>query len=182
MSGLFGGNNAASQQGTAWSNLNTLFNTSQNAATGFGTQGTSALNQSQDYFQTLLGGNRTATAEAVAPAADAATSAAAAQKKQLADMGTGRTGGAVATSQQLDDSTRAQIDTLIGGAAPAAATSLAGIGSTDIGGMLSALGIGEGSASTLGAQATNQYQYSDTAATNAGKSAAELGLIALLAA
>jgi hypothetical protein len=141
-------------QNSAWSNLNSLFGTTSNAAQGYGASGNAALGGAQQFFQSLLSGNRTATANAVAPAATASTAAATAAKKQSADMGGGRTGGGVAQNQQIDDATRAQVDSLVGGAAAAAATNLENIGSTNIQAMLSALGIGSSSAGTLGSQVT----------------------------
>lgn len=145
------------QQSSAWSNLNSLFGTSSNASQGLGASGTQATGAAQNFFNSVLG-NRTAQAQAVAPAASAATAGAQAQKNQLASEGTGRTGGAVATSQQIDDATRAQIDSLIGAAAPAAANSLEGIGSTQVADMLNALGIGNSAAGTLGGQTTQDIQ------------------------
>lgn len=152
----------------AWANLNKLFGTATDSSASLNTSGTaekstglSDLGKSADYWQTLLGGDRQATAAAVAPAANAATNAADATKKEQASFGTGRTGGAVAGNQQTDDKVRSQIDTLIGSQRGEAAGQLANIGATtagigeaDIAAMLQSLGIASGTQSSVGGEAT----------------------------
>ena len=169
-------------QTSAWTNLNSLFGTANTAAQGYGSSGNAAGASAQNFFQSLLGGNRTATANAVAPAAEASTAAAQAQKNALASQGTGRTGGAVDKSQQLDDATRASTDSLIGGAAPAAASALQGISAQDTSAMLSALGLSGSSSSTLGSQTTGEITAQQQASAQMWSSlisgAAKVGAIA----
>ena len=140
------------QQQQSWTNLNSLFSTAADAAKSFGTSGKGTLDQVTSYFKNLLGGNRAATMQAVAPAANAARAGADAQKKEQATMGTGRTGGTAAQNQTIDDQVRAAIDNLIAGAAPAAAGALTGIGQADIAAMMNALGLGTEATGTAGAQ------------------------------
>ncbi len=143
------------QQTQSWTNLNSLFKSASDTASSFGAKGSSTLNDVTKYFKTLLSGDRAATAKAEAPGIASIQSGAEAAKKQRADMGTGRTGGAVAENQQSEDRTRSQIDSLISSAAPGAATSLTGIGESDINAMLSALGLGTNAAATVGGQTTS---------------------------
>lgn len=140
------------QQQQSWANLNSLFGQASNAASSFGAKGSSTLDDVTKYFKTLLSGDRTATAEAVAPAANAARAGADASKKQEADMGTSRTGGTVAGNQQREDQVRSQIDTLIGGVKPAAANALGSLGEADVNAMMQALGLGTTATGTAGAQ------------------------------
>ncbi len=155
------------QQG-AWNNLNSVFNTSQQQSQQLGQTGTQLqgtgiqdIGQASNYWKNLLQGNRQQTMAAVAPAANAAVDQADASKRQEAEMGTGRGGGTNAIDQQRATNTQSQIDTLIGGVAPTAASNLAsegatvaGIGSQDISAMLNALGIGFGAEANLGSQST----------------------------
>lgn len=163
-----GDSQAKEQRGASWGQLNQLFGTSTAAASDLGATGKAekakgfgTLDDVTSYLNTLFRGNRQATAEAVAPAANAATAAADATKKEQATMGTGRTGGGVAQNQQIADKTRAEIDTLISRVKPEAAAGLtgigefeAGLGMQDISNMLSALGIGVSASGTSGGQAT----------------------------
>ena len=138
-------------QTQSWGNLNSLFNTASTAAGSFGSQGQDALGQVTSYFKNILG-SRQGAASSVAPATEAATAGADAQRKQSADMGTGRTGGTAAGNQQAGDQTRSQVDTLIAGAGPQAAQGLSAIGAGDVSAMMSALGIGTTATGTVGAQ------------------------------
>ena len=140
------------QQQQSWGNLNQLFSTAFDTAKGFGTAGKGTLDQVTKYFQSLLGGNRTAAMQAVAPAANAARDAADVQKKQQASMGTSRTGGTAAQNQQIEDEVRKQVDTLIGNLAPQAAGQLSNLGESEIGAMLNALGLGTSATGTAGEQ------------------------------
>lgn len=151
-------------QQQSWQNLNSLFSTASNASKDFGSAGKGTLDQVTSYFKNLLGGNRQSSAEAVAPAANAARAGADAAKKQEADMGTGRTGGTVAANQQGEDKVRSEIDTLIGGVKPAAANALGSLGEADIGAMMSALGLGTNAAATVGGQTTSDINAQRTAA------------------
>lgn len=140
------------QQKQSWANLNSLFGTASNVANQFGAQGSNTLDQVTNYFKSLF--SRQGATQAEAPAINAAKDAETAAKKQEASLGTSRTGGTAAGNQQREDTTRAQIDSLISGAAPAAATALTSIGESDVNAMLNALGIGTSAAGTVGAQTT----------------------------
>lgn len=164
-----GGDDSAKQQrGQSWGQLNQLFNTSSAASADLGAtgkaekaKGLTQLDDVSNYWNTLFHGNRQETAQAVAPAANAATEQADAAKRSEAALGTGRTGGTVAGNQQIDDKVRAQIDSLIAGVKPEAARQLTGIGEfetgvglQDVSNMLASLGIGVSASSTAGGQAT----------------------------
>jgi hypothetical protein len=165
-----GGGQAQAQQTQSWGDLNQLFGVAESQAgplqaTGMSLQqtGVGELDQAAQYWQNLLTGNRTAVAGAVAPVANAARASADTQKNELAAAGTGRTGGAVAGNQEIDDKTRAIIDSSIAGVAPKAAEGLtqvggttAGIGATDISAALQSLGIASGAAGTAGGQSTQE--------------------------
>lgn len=140
------------QQAQSWNNLNKTFGMASDTAASFGAKGSHTLDDVNAYFKSLLSGDRTATAEAVAPAANAARSGADAQRKQEADMGTARTGGNVAANQQREDQVRSQIDNLVAGAKPAAANALGSLGQADINAMMSALGLGTQATGTAGEQ------------------------------
>ena len=143
------------QQQQSWTNLNSLFNTAQGAAKAFQGSGTAALDDVAKYFKNLLSGNRQDTAAAVAPAINAANAGNDAARQERASEGTARTGGNVAAEQQSQDRVRSAIDTLIGGAKPAAATSLQTLGEADINAMMSALGLGTTATGTVGAQTSS---------------------------
>lgn len=160
------------QQQQSWTNLNQLFSTASDAAKGFGASGKGTLDQVTQYFKNLLGGNRTATMQAVAPAANAARAGADAQKKEQATTGTARTGGTAASNQQVEDQVRAAINNLISGAAPVAAGALTGIGQQDIAAMMQALG--------LGTQATGEAGYQITSDINSRRAASAAMWSALL--
>ncbi len=142
-------------QQQSWDNLNSLFQTAQDTAKSFGASGSHTLDDVTNHFKTLLSGDRQATADAVAPAANAARAGADASKKQEADMGTARTGGTNAQNQQREDATRSQIDTLTAGVKPAAAQALTAIGENDIAAMMQSLGLGTTATGTVGAQTSS---------------------------
>lgn len=173
-----GGDSEAKQQrGQSWGQLNQTFGTSSAAAGDLGATGKAekakGLNQLDDvsgYLDTLLHGNRQETAQAVAPAANAATAEADAAKRSQAMLGTGRTGGAVAGNQQIDDDVRKQIATLTAGVKPFAAGALTdigkfetGVGLQDVSNMLASLGIGGQTAGMAGGQATTAKSAKDAA-------------------
>jgi len=188
MGGFLGFGNSASKtdranQLQAFSDLGKVTGMATDAAPALGASGASEkalgleqkatglsdLDKARAYWSTLLSGNRQQTAAAVAPAANAAVAQADAAKRQMATLGTGRTGGGVAGAQQIDDNVRSQIDTLIGAAKPAAASHIEGIGvdtanigantaaigAADIQAMLQALNIGETAAANRGQLAGN---------------------------
>jgi len=175
---MCGGDKKAEQQrGVSWADLNQLFGTATSKAETLGAAGTAEkaaglgdIGSAASYWKTLLSGDRAETAAAVAPVTTAATEAADAAKRQLAETGTARGGGTASAGLAIDEATRAQIDKLIAGVKPAAATNLgtlgatvAGIGGTDIAAMLNALGIGGYAAQAGGAQATEAKARADEA-------------------
>lgn len=173
--GLFGGDSSKDRkrQLQAWDNLQSLFGTSTATAgelkgTGMAAkrQGIGDLSTSQNYWKTLLSGSRPEIEGAVAPEANRMREAADTQKKQAAEMGTGRTGGTAAMNRSIDQGVQQQIDTLIGTIRPQAADKLgqigvefANIGAQDISSMLSALGIGESASATLGQQSGQAREF-----------------------
>ena len=130
------------------------------------------MDAGSDYWNSLLKGDKTKMAAAVAPEASAARSSADAQKKQMANMGTARTGGTNAQAQTIDDNVRAQINQMLFSIRPEAAKEVESIGAQQISQMLQALGIGESAIGTLGGQASSQVQ-----ADNANKAAMWSALI-----
>jgi len=140
------------QQQQSWSNLNALFGTANETAKSFGGAAKTDMDKVKQYFSTLLGGDRTATMKAIAPAANAARAQGDTAKSERARTGTSRTGGDAAETSQIDDKVRAQIDNLIGAVAPAAAQSLLGIGETELSAMLNSLGLATSATGTAGAQ------------------------------
>lgn len=76
--------------------------------------------------------------QAEAPAINAANAGADASKRQLGTMGTARGGGVSASSQALDDRTRATVDNALFGVRSKAAEGL-----TQVGGATGQLGLGE---------------------------------------
>lgn len=151
-------------QQQSWANLNSLYDTASKTATSFGAKGADTLDDVTRYFKTLLSGDRYATAEAVAPAANVIREGSDAAKKQEAEMGTARTGGTVAANQQREDVTRAAIGTLTAGVKPAAAQALTAIGETDLAAMMSALGLGTTATATVGSQVGADIQARRAAA------------------
>lgn len=131
---------AAQQQ--SWTNLNSLFGQASDTSKGFAKSGGEHIDNVAQFFKSLLSGDRTETAAAVAPAANAAREGVDAQRNQAAEMGTSRTGGDVAANQQREDRLRSEIDTLTGGVKPAAAASLGTLGENEITAMMQALGLG----------------------------------------
>ena len=170
--GSSGPSNAQKNQSAAWQGLQSLFST----ATSFGDtsqkKGSANMDAGSDYWNSLLKGDKTKMAAAVAPEASAARSSADAQKKQMANMGTARTGGANAQAQTIDDNVRAQINQMLFSIRPEAAKEVESIGAQQISQMLQALGIGESAIGTLGGQASSQVQ-----ADNANKAAMWSALI-----
>jgi hypothetical protein len=137
-------------QQQSWANLGDIFGTAKGAAQNFGTKASTGFDDVTKYFKSLLGGDRTATAQAVAPAANAARASSDAAKQERASAGTGRTGGDVAENVQSEDKLRSQVMSLIGALGPQAATALQSIAGTELGAMLSSLGIGVEAAGTAG--------------------------------
>lgn len=148
------------QQNTAISGLNKIFDfglTSGKAGVG---TGTSALGAADSYFKNILSGNRTATQAAVAPATNQVRSAADAQKRQQATMGTARGGGVAGQNQQRDTATQAAIDNAIFAARPAAAAGEATVGGEELNAALSQLGLASNAMASGGQIATGARSQS----------------------
>ncbi len=157
---------AQQQQTASWENLNKVFNVGTDTAKTAGKKGFGFQDQAANYFKTILGGDRNALMDAVSPQANMIRDTADARKRELAETGTARSGGAVAASQQMDTDVMKQIDSLVAGLGPNAAAALSEMGSEDIGAMLNALGVATGAAGNLGQQSTgylNQKNASSSA-------------------
>lgn len=176
---LFGGNYGKDQQKKAWGDLGSLFGKVTEESGKLSDAGHAASDAAAGYFQKLLSGNRQETEAAAAPAANDATSAADASKKEQATMGTARTGGGVAANQQVDDKVRSQVDTLISGAKPAAATTLGNIGANDLSQMINSLSVGSSAASNLAEQTGVQQRYSNEQATKGWGGIADIAMAIL---
>src|SRR5215469_3069679 len=146
-----------------YADLSNVFNfalptAQKGAATGAATTqtGLAGLTSSLNYWQNLLGGNRTAITQAVAPETNAIQAQSDAAARQQAAMGTARGGGTAAANQDRQTQTQAQIDQGILAARPQAAQQeaavggkIADVGTTQMAQALNALGIGETSAANL---------------------------------
>lgn len=151
----FGKSDAQKAQKDAWSKLMDVFGTAKTQAGTLGKKGTANMDASADYWKSILSGDRQKSMAAVGPEASAARSYADASKKQMATMGTGRTGGDVAQMQTMDDRVRVEIETLLGTKREKAAGELGQIGAQEISAMLSALGIGESALTSIGGQSSS---------------------------
>src|SRR5882724_4012247 len=147
-SGAIGGSSAKrdrSEQLDAFGNLRNVFNQAipfakQQMGVGTATtaQGTQDLGQAGSFWKSILGGNRAATAQAVAPAANAINASSDAQARELAASGTARGGGTAPINQTREEAKMAQIDNMLFGARTTAAGQVADIGRTEAG-----VGLGE---------------------------------------
>lgn len=184
MSGLFGSSTKNSgQQNAAIGNLNNVFNTGigQNTAlstTGSATTnaGVAGLGASQNYFQNLMSGNRSAIQQAQAPETNAVLSGADAARRQQAASGTARGGGTAAGNQQAGTNTAATLDNAIFSARPQAAAANAqvsgteaNVGNTEMSQALQALGLAGETQSAAGTIATDARQEAQTATQNSIK-------------
>lgn len=179
--GLFGGNRGKNEQTFAWNNLRSLIGDTHQRANAFALPGNEAQSASLNYFMPLLSGDRTQMEQAVAPEANAINARADATRAERARTGTSRTGGDVAANTSLADQVRAQLDTLIGTVRPQAAAAVENIGNKRIEQMMQALGLSASAASSLGSQATSQYNQSQAAAGQTAEDVMKLiGILATL--
>jgi len=153
---------AQNKQSQAWQGLQDIFKTSTSFGDTSQKKGSANQDLAGDYWNSLVKGDKTKMAAAVGPEASAARSSADAQKRQMAQMGTARTGGTNAQAQTIDDNVRAQINQMLFSIRPEAAKQTEAIGAQQISQMLQALGIGEGAIGTLGSQAGQQAQTDAT--------------------
>lgn len=175
---LFSGSGAKTDrknQLAGYGDLNNVFNFAlPNAEAGFkaGSEtqksALSQLSSPEKYYSDLLSGDRSQTLKAVAPTVNAVNAQSDAQKKQIANTGTGRGGGVNAVGQELETNKAGAIDTAVSGAKAGAAegaTRVAGetskIGDSQLSSALNLLGMGERSATALTALAGDSRMTSD---------------------
>lgn len=175
---LFSGSGAKTDrknQLAGYGDLNNVFNFAlPNAEAGFkaGSEtqksALSQLSSPEKYYSDLLSGDRSQTLSAVAPTVNAVNAQSDAQKKQIANTGTGRGGGVNAVGQELETNKAGAIDTAVSGAKAGAAqgaTRVAGetskIGDSQLSSALNLLGMGERSATALTALAGDSRMTSD---------------------
>lgn len=132
------GNQLASTQGE-WNVFNQgLGLSNQQNTTGQSQQATGQgdLSSATDYWKNLLTAGRTQTAANAAPAINATVAGADASKVQGAQFGSGRSGGTAATNAEAGTQTQSSVDNIINsnlvGGKQAAASGLAGVGSTEL--------------------------------------------------
>lgn len=161
----------------------------------FGTQargqGTQDLTNATDYWNKLLTAGRTQTAQNSAPAINAQLAQTDAQRNQQAQFGTGRSGGTAAGNQEAATQSQSNVDNIINqnltGGRTAAASGLAGAGSTELSAgssamsqALQALGLSGDAGNNIAKIAANQYgtDYANEQQTgqSAGQAAAMLAL------
>ena len=149
-----GGKNSK-QQNQSVNNLESLFNF------GFGTgkqanaAGNSALGAAGSYWNSLLGGNRTAAQAAIAPEANQIAAAGDASRRQQAAMGTARGGGVAGANQQQQTGEQAQVDNALFAVRPTAAAQTANIGNSLLSESANLFGTSAGAAGSAGNIATN---------------------------
>jgi len=115
---MFGGSNPTLNQGI----------NKAGQISGFGTsKGEGLLTSSGNFFQSLLGGDPAATAKLLAPQIRTAQNQAQQAKNTAAQFGT-RSGGTNARAQTIDDTTRANITSMISKLTGDAATQAATMG------------------------------------------------------
>lgn len=101
-------------------------------------KGVDALTTSLDYFKKLASGDRSVTAQAIAPETNAVQSQADAARRSAVATGTARGGGTASNAQTAQERTMAQIDNFLMGARPMANQEV-----EKIGGTLGGIGLGE---------------------------------------
>lgn len=163
------------QQLAGYGDLSNIFNTGLNSGTQNVSQGQSDLGSAAGYNSKILNGDRSAISQALSPEISSITGQADASRRQQAAMGTSRGGGTNAGNQQQQQKEQGAISSVIGGAQPAAAQSLAGIGGTEAGLGSNLLGLSNNAAGNLTGDAINSYKT--TSAQN-GAAGAALGQIA----
>lgn len=119
-------------------------------------EGLKTLQDPLKYWKTLLTGDRTAMAGAIAPEANAVQTAADAAKQQRGAMGTARGGGTAGINATAQDRVQAELDNLLFGLRPAAAGQVekiggefANIGLKEIDQALGFAGLGEDAARSI---------------------------------
>lgn len=176
-----GSNTDRKQQLGGYGDLANVFNTGMTQGSSTLGQGQTDLGSSAGYDNKILNGDRSSIMSALSPQISSITGQGAANQRQQAAMGTSRGGGTNAGDQQLAQREQGQISSAVGGAQPAAAQSLAGIGSTESGIGSNLLGLGATGAQDLTGDAINSYKTTsaNNMATGAGLGQLAAGLIGL---
>jgi hypothetical protein len=133
------------QQKDTWSSLGNISKTATGNASDLTGRGKEATGTASNLFTSIAKGDRTA----LAPAVNAAVEGADAAKREQAQVGTARGGGASSGNQQIEDHTRQLVSSLLGEAQVGAADKLAAIGSGETNQAMTALGIGSETESNL---------------------------------
>ncbi len=157
------------QQSAAWNSLSGASNFGMDTAKAEGAKGNAIQDEATKYFSSLLGTNNLGETLS-APAVNATRDAADASRNEQAQMGTARSGGAVAENQKQQSDVMAKISSLLQGGdvaalqlKDAAGGHLGEISGQDLQAMLSALGISTQAAGLLGGQATAALTAKDQA-------------------
>lgn len=167
------------QQLAGYGDLSNVFNTGMNSGTSGVNQGQNDLGSAAGYSSKILNGDRSSIMSALSPQISSITGQADAGRRQEAAMGTSRGGGTNAGNQQQNQKEQGAISSAVGGAQPAAAQSLAGVGGTEAGLGANLLGLGNSAASNLTGDAINSYKTTSAqnAAAGAGLGQLASGLI-----
>lgn len=109
-------------------NLNTAIGQTSQLGGNLTSQGQNYTNQAGTFWSSILSGDASKQAQALAPEISAAKTSAAQTNKTNALFG-GRSGGTAASAAATDDKTHANITNLIGSLTNSSASSLASLGS-----------------------------------------------------
>lgn len=134
---------------SGYGDLSNLFNYGMNQGKNATSESSDLLGQAGGYFSKLLSGDRSATLSAVAPTVNAADTMTDAAKRNLSSSGTARGGGINSTTQTLEDSKRASIDSAINNARGDAAKGATSVGGTVAAQAANLLGLGDRAATSL---------------------------------
>lgn len=152
--------------------------------------GESSMGKAKDYWSSLLSGDASKSAKALAPQISASKVAGQQQNKTGAEQGT-RSGGTAASTAATNDTTRGNITKMLGSLTSSAASSLGSLGSSALNTGLSALSSQErasqeqtqnwsnsilGKAVTGGVSAATSYGLGAAGGALAGTGAAKTGL------
>ena len=184
MGGILGIGGSASKtdrqhQLQGYGDLQNVFNYGIPAGQAGQQQGQSDLGDASNFWQKILGGDRSAISAALSPEISSITSQNDQNRKQQAAMGTARGGGTNAQNQQQQQVEQGQITNLINGARPQAAQQVQGIGTTELSNSQNLLGLGTGAASNLTGDATKSYETSADMNEKQGAGAGQLASLLL---
>jgi hypothetical protein len=133
------------QESDTWQNMSNLFGSTYGHSEQIGQKGIANMGDAAGFFKGVLSGDRTK----VAPGTNAAVDSADAAKREQAQMGTARGGGAVGNNQQIEAHTRQLISSLLGEAQTNAAGALGTLGENQVGEMGSLLNTASGTEANL---------------------------------